>query len=88
MLHVGAIPVIVDIDPDTYNIDPEAVRSAITPRTKCIIPVHVGGNPADIDAIMALSEEHGIAVLEDAAQAHGARISKNGVGSIGHIGSF
>lgn len=88
VLHVGAIPVIVDIDPDTYNIDPEAVRSATTPRTKCIIPVHVGGNPADMDAIMALAEEHGIAVLEDAAQAHGARIGGRGVGSIGHIGSF
>jgi dTDP-4-amino-4,6-dideoxygalactose transaminase len=88
VFHTGAIPVIVDIDPDTYCIDPKAVEAAITERTACIVPVHVAGNPSDMDAICALADQYGLAVLEDAAQAHGAQWNGRGVGSIGDMGSF
>lgn len=67
--HVGARPVLVDVEPDTLNIDPERVRAAITPRTRAILPVHLYGHPADMDALLAIAREHRLAVVEDAAHA-------------------
>lgn len=87
-MAAGAIPVIVDIDPNTYCIDPEAVRAAITPKTRAIIPVHLGAQMADMDAIMAIAEEHNLIVIEDCAHAHGAKWRGQGAGTIGHFGSF
>lgn len=84
----GATPVFVDIDPATYNLDINLVEAAITERTKAIIPVHFGGLPADMDALMPLAEKYGIAVIEDAAHAHGSTWHGKPVGTIGHIGSF
>lgn len=85
---VGARPVFVEIDPRTYNIDPDAVAAAITPATRAIIPVHIYGQPADMDRIMALAERHKLAVIEDAAQAHGATWNGRRVGAIGHAACF
>jgi dTDP-4-amino-4,6-dideoxygalactose transaminase len=86
--QVGATPVLVDIDPATYNIDPDAVRRAVTERTKAIIPVHLFGQPADMSQIMAIAEENGLRVVEDAAQSHGAFYEGKRTGSIGDIGCF
>ena len=72
VLHQGATPVFADIDERTYCISPESVAERITERTKAIIAVHLNGHPADMDALLALAEPRGIAVIEDAAQAHGA----------------
>ncbi len=85
---VNAVPVIVDIDPLTYNISPEAIVNTITPRTKAIIPVHNGGYPADMDTIMEIAEKHDLKVIEDCAHAHGTQWKGKGVGSIGHLGTF
>ncbi len=87
-IEVGAIPVMVDIDPNNYCIDPKAVEAAITPRTKAIIPVHVASLMADMDALMGIARRHNLIVIEDAAHAHGARWRDQGAGSIGHLGSF
>jgi L-glutamine:2-deoxy-scyllo-inosose/3-amino-2,3-dideoxy-scyllo-inosose aminotransferase len=87
-MAAGAIPVIVDIDPNTYCIDPKAVEKALTPKTKAIIPVHLGHQMADMDAIMALAEKHDLIVIEDCAHAHGAKWNEQGAGTIGHFGSF
>jgi dTDP-4-amino-4,6-dideoxygalactose transaminase len=87
-MAAGAIPVIVDIDPETYCLDPHAVEAAITGRTRAIIPVHLGAQMADMDAIMDLAEEHELVVVEDCAHAHGARWRGQGAGTIGHFGSF
>ncbi len=92
--HCGARAVFVDIDPRTYNIDPTAIEEAITERTKAIVPVHLYGHPADMDPIMELAEAHGLYVIEDAAQAVGARYPSTGsgrskgrrVGCMGHAG--
>ncbi len=84
--HSGARPVFVDIDPQTYNLDPDAVAAAVTPATKAIVPVHLYGQPAEMDAIMAIAERHGLAVIEDAAQAIGAEYQGQRAGSIGHVG--
>ena len=88
VLLVGAIPIFADIDPETYCIDPEAVKAAITPRTKAIIPVHIAGNPADMDALCRIAADNNLALIEDAAQAIGADWNRRSVGSIGDIGSF
>jgi dTDP-4-amino-4,6-dideoxygalactose transaminase len=82
----GATPVFVDIDPRTFNLCPEYVEAAITPRTKAIIPVHLYGQPAEMDEIMAIAERHGLYVIEDCAQAIGARYKGRRVGSFGHVG--
>ncbi|MCC6790180.1 MAG: aminotransferase class I/II-fold pyridoxal phosphate-dependent enzyme, partial [Thermomicrobiales bacterium] len=73
VLFCGAKPVFVDIDPRTFNIDPSLIEAAITERTKAILPVHLYGNPADMIAIQLIADRHGLAVIEDAAQAHGAK---------------
>ena len=85
---VGATPVFVDIEPDTYNIDPEAVERAITPRTRCIIPVHLFGHSADMAALQAIAEQHDLVVLEDAAQALGAETGGEKVGTLADVGAF
>jgi dTDP-4-amino-4,6-dideoxygalactose transaminase len=88
VVEANMVPVFVDVDLGTFNIDPAAVEAAITPRTRAIIPVHFAGQCADMDAIMALAERHGLLVLEDAAHAHGASHRNRPAGSIGQIGSF
>ena len=87
-MAAGAIPVIVDIDPETYCLNPKKVEKAITSRTKAIIPVHLGAQMADMDAIMAIAEKHKLIVIEDCAHAHGSRWRERGAGTIGHFGSF
>jgi perosamine synthetase len=87
ILLVGATPVFVDIDPDTYNLDPQLVERAITPRTKAIMPVHLYGNPADMDRFVPLAQAHNLAIIEDACQAHAAAIREKPVGSFG-TGAF
>jgi dTDP-4-amino-4,6-dideoxygalactose transaminase len=88
VLEANAIPVFADIDLDTFNLDPAAVAAAVTPRTKAIIPVHFAGQPADMDALMAIAAAHDLLVLEDAAHAHAATYRDRPVGSLGHIASF
>ena len=83
ILFAGAKPVFVDIDERTYNMNPCLIEEAITPRTKAILPVHLFGYPADMEAIMDISSRHGLAVIEDACQAHGASIHGQKVGSFG-----
>jgi dTDP-4-amino-4,6-dideoxygalactose transaminase len=84
----GATPVWVDVDPQTYTIDLQAARSLVTPRTRAIMPVHLYGQPADMDAVLALAREHGLKVVEDACQAHGARYKGRRVGSLGDFAAF
>jgi dTDP-4-amino-4,6-dideoxygalactose transaminase len=86
--YCGAQPVLVDIDPATGNIDPKLLERAITPRTRAIIPVHLYGRPADMDAIRAVADRRHVLVLEDAAQAHGARYRGRRAGSMGHAAAF
>ncbi len=85
---LGATPVFVDIDPQTFNIDPDAIEAHITPRTKAIIPVHLFGQSADMRAIMALAQKHNLLVLEDVAQAFGGTYRGQTLGTIGHAGAF
>jgi dTDP-4-amino-4,6-dideoxygalactose transaminase len=84
----GAKPVFVDIDPKTYTLDPFRLEAAITSRTKAIIPVHIYGQMADMDPIMSIAKKHGLSVIEDACQAHGAEYKGRRAGSIGHAGCF
>lgn len=86
--QVGATPVFVDIEPDTFNLDPAAIEAAITPRTKAIIPVHLFGHCADMERISAMAEKHGLFVIEDAAQAWGATCNGKRAGGLGHVGCF
>jgi len=86
--YTGAKPVFVDIDPQTANLDPTRLEPAITARTKLILPVHLYGRPADLDAILTVAQKHRLTVLEDACQAHGARYRGRRVGSIGHAAAF
>jgi dTDP-4-amino-4,6-dideoxygalactose transaminase len=88
VVEANATPVFVDIDRATFNIDPAAIEAAITKRTRAIIPVHLGGLPCDMDAIMAIAQRHGLVVIEDAAHAHGSAYKGRRVGGIGHMGSF
>jgi dTDP-4-amino-4,6-dideoxygalactose transaminase len=84
----GATPVLVDIEPEYFTLDPRSVEAAITPRTKAIVPVHLYGQPADLDAIMSIAARHGIRVIEDCAQAHGATYRGKRVGSFGDLACF
>jgi len=84
----GATPVLVDIEPDFFTLDPNKLEEAITPQTKAILPVHLYGQPADLDAIVAIAREHGLYVIEDCAQAHGATVGGERVGSFGDMGCF
>lgn len=86
--YCGAVPVFVDIDPATANIDAKLVERAITPRTKAILPVHLYGRPANMDALREIAARHNLRVLEDAAQAHGARYRGRRVGSLGTAAAF
>jgi dTDP-4-amino-4,6-dideoxygalactose transaminase len=88
ILYTGAKPVLVDIEPRTFNMNPAAIQAAISPRTKAIMPVHLYGHPADMDFIMDVARKLGLIVIEDAAQAHGARYKGRPVGSIGDIACF
>src|SRR5213079_3356613 len=84
----GARPVFIDIKEDTMLMDPALLEAAITPRTKAIIPVHLYGQPCEMDSIMEIAERHGLKVIEDAAQAHGAKWRGRRAGSIGDAASF
>jgi dTDP-4-amino-4,6-dideoxygalactose transaminase len=84
----GATPVLVDVDPDTYTMDVDALRRAISIRTKAVIPVHLYGQPADMDTIMKIAERQGLIVIEDACQAHGGRYKGRRTGSLGHAAAF
>jgi dTDP-4-amino-4,6-dideoxygalactose transaminase len=86
--NVGAKPVFVDIEPNFYNLDPSKIEEKITPRTKALIPVHLYGLPAEMDEIMALAQKHGLKVLEDCAQAHGATYKGKTVGTFGDVATF
>jgi dTDP-4-amino-4,6-dideoxygalactose transaminase len=86
--YTGAMPVFVDIDPRTANIDPNLIAAAVTPRTRAILPVHLYGLAAEMDAIMEIAAQHRLAVVEDACQAHGARYHGKRVGSIGDAAAF
>lgn len=87
-MAAGAIPVIVDVDRENYCMDPSRIEAAITPRTRAIIPVHLGAQMADMDAIMEIADRHRLIVIEDCAHAHGAKWRGRGAGTIGHFGSF
>lgn len=88
ILYAGAKPVFVDVDPQTWTINPAAIEAAITPRTRAILPVHLHGLMADMDPIMDIARRHGLVVIEDAAQAHGAEYKGRRAGSIGDLGCF
>jgi dTDP-4-amino-4,6-dideoxygalactose transaminase len=88
VVNAGAIPVFADVDRDSGNINAETIAAVITPHTKAVIPVHLAGWPCDMDPIMALAKIHGLKVIEDCAQAHGARYKGRSVGSIGDVGAW
>jgi dTDP-4-amino-4,6-dideoxygalactose transaminase len=88
VVYTGARPVLVDIEPDYYTMDPARLEAAITPRTKAIMPVHLYGQPADMDPILAIAARHGLPVVEDAAQAHGAEYKGRRCGSMGQSACF
>ena len=86
--NIGAVPVFVDIDPATYNIDPARIEAAITPLTKAIVPVHLYGLPAEMEQIVAIARKHGLKIIEDCAQAHGATYHGQKVGTFGDAATF
>src|SRR3984957_16459939 len=86
--YTGATPVLADIDPDTLCIDPASVRSLLSPRTKAIMPVHLYGHPADMDALNEIADSNGLAIVEDAAEAHGAEYRGRRVGGLGRCAVF
>ena len=88
VIYQGAKPVPIDIEPDTLNLDPGLLEAKITPRTKAIIVVHLFGHPVDMDPVMAVARKHGLFVIEDAAEAHGATYKGRKVGGIGDVGCF
>ncbi len=88
VVNAGATPVFADVDRDSGNLTAEAIAAVLTPRTRAIVVVHLAGWPADMDPIMALADKHNLKVIEDCAQAHGARYKGRGVGSIGHVGAW
>lgn len=88
IVSVGAVPVFADVDPGTQNINAETISKVLTSRTKAVICVHLAGMPCDMDPIMALARKHDLFVVEDCAQAHGARYKGKSVGSIGHVGAW
>ncbi len=84
----GATPILIDISPDTYTIDPDQIKGAITSKTRAILPVHLYGHPADMDEIVPIAEDHGLHVIEDCAQSHGALLHGKKIGSLGDIAAF
>ena len=88
VVNAGATPVFADVDPDSGNLTAGTIAAVLTPRTRAVIVVHLAGWPADMDPIMALAARHGLKVIEDCAQAHGARYRGRSVGSIGHVGAW
>jgi dTDP-4-amino-4,6-dideoxygalactose transaminase len=88
VVEANMVPAFADVDLDTFNLDPEAVEAAVTPRTQAVIPVHFAGQTADMDAIMAIARKRKLLVIEDAAHAHGASYRNKPAGSLGHIASF
>ncbi len=88
ILAVGAKPVLAEMDAATYNINPAAIEAAVTSRTRAIMPVHLYGQPADMDAIMAIAKKNNLLVIEDAAQAHGAKYGGKSAGSWGHAAAL
>lgn len=88
VFYTGATPVFVDVEPDIYTLDPDRVAAAITPRTRAILPVHLYGHSADMDPLRALADQHGLHVVEDAAQAHGARYRGRACGALGKVAAF
>ena len=88
IIHVGATPVLADIDPSTLNIDPAQVRARITERTRAIVPVHFAGRPCEMDALMSIAQQHGLKVIEDCAHAIETQYHGRNVGTIGDFGCF
>ncbi|MGV6818554.1 MAG: DegT/DnrJ/EryC1/StrS family aminotransferase [Thiotrichales bacterium] len=88
IIHAGATPVLADVDPETFNIDPAEIRKAITPRTKAILPVHFAGRPCEMDAIVAIAEEHNLAIIEDCAHALETSYKGRNAGTFGNYGCF
>ncbi len=88
VVNAGATPVFADVEPDSGNLSARTIAAVLTPRTKAVISVHLAGWPCDMDPIMALATEHGLKVIEDCAQAHGARYKGRSVGTIGHVGAW
>ncbi|MCW8131153.1 MAG: DegT/DnrJ/EryC1/StrS family aminotransferase [Planctomycetota bacterium] len=88
ILQAGGVPVFADIDPRTLTLDPKSVEAKVTPRTKAIVVVHIGGMPADLDGLLAVARKHGLALIEDCAQAQGSRYKGREVGTFGDYGCF
>jgi 3-amino-5-hydroxybenzoate synthase len=88
VLFAGALPVLVDVESDSFNLDPDAVEAAITDKTKAIIAVHMGGMAADMDRLLALAERHNLALIEDSAHAHGSEWRGKKIGALGRAGTF
>lgn len=88
VIEVNCVPVFADIHPDTYNLDPDSIEAAITPKTKAIIPVHFAGHSGDMDAIMAIARKYNLKVIEDTAHGHGAEYKGRKLGTIGDAGTF